>query len=240
MPRYRRTAAPVASAPRLWPDRSRPRRGQHATGDCDHRLGVGGDGSSGRRCACDGDLSLVLRRRVLQQLDLWGEMLLPQAGGRGQWRVLQRGRDSRGVRAVRVAERASAISHSAKATGVRRRCCALHTLMPGGTSPPLPLPRVRPPLHQCVGWRRCAYARSIPSSTSPALTPTRYSHVRLRATWPHCSCSTSIEYPKSSAPHGRGRSHRSQSFDPAGCSSTPPQRRTCSTASGAQSCSAPW
>lgn len=53
------------------------------------------------------------------------------------------------VHRLMLARAARARSHSANAGGVRRRCCALHTLMPGGVRP-RPVP---PPLHQCVDSR---------------------------------------------------------------------------------------
>src|SRR5262245_61025365 len=69
-----------------------------------------------------------------------------------------------------VAVEAREMSHSAKATGVRRRCCAEQTLMPGGTVAPMPGRFVRPPEHQWVGT---AFGNGGTTSVRNFATPTR-------------------------------------------------------------------
>lgn len=121
-----------------------------------------------------------------------------------------------------------ASNQSRNSTGVRLRCCAEHTFMPAGTSPPArPTRGTRPPDTQCVG---CLFT----GRSAGTFARTIYSQVRFRATCPKSTWSTSIVIPpnRSANSPGLGISQCANRPDPRGCSSTPPNARTCSTARG--------
>ena len=71
--------------------------------------------------------------------------------------------------------------------------------------------------------------------------PTKYSHVGLRHGCPHETCSHANVTPPNWSGNSPGimAPHASNNFEPAGCSTTPPNRRADAKAAGPQSLSRP-